>query len=122
MVVLSAKEGAVHELSICRSMIGIVTKHAAGRDVTTVHIRIGTMRQIVPDTLVYCWSLVTENTELDGCRLDVERVGARIRCNDCGHEADLIEPVLICTSCRAPRVTLVAGDEFLITSLELAEV
>lgn len=112
----------MHELSICRSMIGIVTKHASGRDVTSVHIRIGTMRQIVPDTLVYCWSLVTENTELDGSELVVERIGARIRCNECGNEDDLIEPVLICTSCRAQQVTLVAGDEFLITSLELAEV
>lgn len=112
----------MHELSICSSMIGIVQKHAAGREVRTVHIRIGAMRQIVPDTLMYCWSLITESSELAGTELDIERIPARIRCTNCGSERVLDELAMACTQCPDGTVELVAGDEFLITSLELAEV
>lgn len=112
----------MHELSICSSMVGIVREHAAGRDVRAVHVRIGEMRQIVPDTLVYCWSLVTEDSELAGVELRVERIPAKIRCAGCGHEETLTELAFVCGSCSADAVDLVEGDEFLITSLELAGV
>lgn len=111
----------MHELSICQSIIGIVEKHADGRGVRTVNVRIGTLRQIVPDTLVYCWSLVTEGSELEGAELNVERVQALLHCDTCGHEQTLDVPILICESCSGQQVTLVSGDEFLITSLELED-
>jgi hydrogenase nickel incorporation protein HypA/HybF len=111
----------MHELSICSSMASIVHKHAAGREVRTVNIRIGAMRQIVPDTLAYCWSLVTERSELAGSELRVERIPAKIRCNGCGSERVLDELAMVCSSCSGSAVDLVEGDEFLITSLELAE-
>lgn len=112
----------MHELSICNSMAGIVRKHAAGRGIRTVHVRIGALRQIVPDTLVYCWSLVIESSDLEGVELRVERVPAKIRCTGCGHERVLDAVVMVCASCAGRAVDLVEGDEFLITSLDLAEV
>jgi len=112
----------VHELSICNSMVGIVREHAAGREVRAVHVRIGAMRQIVPDTLIYCWSLVTESSDLEGAELQVERIPAKIRCTGCGHEQVLDALTMTCTSCSGHAVDLVEGDEFLITSLDLAGV
>lgn len=111
----------MHELSICRSIVGIVAKHAGDRPVRTVHLRVGHLRQIVPDTLVYCWSLVVQDTPLDGSELRVESVPARIRCDECDHTETLSAPVLRCGNCGGVRVSIVAGEEFLITSLELAE-
>jgi hydrogenase nickel incorporation protein HypA/HybF len=112
----------VHELSICSSIVGIVRRHADGRPVQTVHLRVGAMRQIVPDTLVFCWSLVTESSELAGAELDVQRVPAKIRCTGCGRAQVLEELMLACASCPGQTVDLIEGDEFLITSLDLAEV
>ena len=57
-VVVSIVE-TVHELSICSSIADIVTRHAAGRTVQVINVRAGQLRQIVPDTLVYCWGLVS---------------------------------------------------------------
>jgi hydrogenase nickel incorporation protein HypA/HybF len=111
----------VHELSICQSIGAIVRKHAAGRGVRTVHIRIGKLRQIVPDTLVYCWTLVNEETPLAGSRLEVESIPAAIRCLQCRHTQTLTEVLLVCDSCGSQQVEIVAGEEFLITSLELME-
>jgi hydrogenase nickel incorporation protein HypA/HybF len=112
----------VHELSICGSIVDIVNRHSGGRRVDVVHLRVGQLRQIVPDTLVYCWGLVNADTELAGARLEVESIAARIACHDCGAEHQIGQfPVLVCAGCGSSHVRVAAGEEFLITSLDLAE-
>lgn len=111
----------VHELSICSSIADIVTRHAAGRTVQVINVRAGQLRQIVPDTLVYCWGLVSAGTPLAGSRISIEPVPARIRCRDCGQVTDVGEvPVFACGGCGGFAVEVVSGEEFLVTSLELA--
>jgi hydrogenase nickel incorporation protein HypA/HybF len=112
----------VHELSICASIADIATRHAAGRPVGVINVRVGQLRQIVPDTLVYCWGLLCEETSLAGSRIIVETVPARIRCRSCERTADVGDlPVFACAGCGGIDVEIVAGEEFLITSLELSE-
>jgi hydrogenase nickel incorporation protein HypA/HybF len=112
----------MHELSICGSIAGIVTRRAEGRPVDTIHLRIGQLRQIVPDTLVYCWSMATAATSLDGSRLDVEYVPVRIQCRNCGQTTDVGDfPILLCARCDSADVEVLAGEEFLVTALELAK-
>lgn len=111
----------MHELSICRSIADIVTKHANGRGVTTVHVRIGQLRQIVPDTLLYCWSMMNSDTPLATTALQVESIPGALRCATCNAIQTLDAPVLICTSCSGHDVEIISGEEFLITTLDLAE-
>jgi hydrogenase nickel incorporation protein HypA/HybF len=112
----------VHELSICGSIADIASRHAAGRAVSVINVRVGQLRQVVPETLVYCWELVTAETSLAGAELRLEQVPARIRCRTCGQESDVGDlPVFACAGCAGIDVEVVAGEEFLITSLELAE-
>ena len=112
----------MHELSVCGSIAGIVERRAAGREVRVIHVRVGQLRQIVPDTLVYCWDLLCTDTTLAGSRLEVESVPARIRCRACDRTADLGDmPVFACANCNGLDVEVVAGEEFLITALDLAE-
>jgi hydrogenase nickel incorporation protein HypA/HybF len=113
----------VHELSICGSIADIVRRHSDQRRVETIHVQVGQLRQIVPGTLVYCWSLVSADTALDGSVLEVEEIPGRISCRDCGHVAEIGPyPVFVCDECRGVEITVLTGEEFLITSLELAEV
>ncbi len=111
----------MHELSLCGSIGQIASRHAAGRPVSVIHIQIGQLRQVVPDTLVYCWELVSEGTPLAGSRIDVEAVPVRVRCRACGHVADVGDlPVFACRACGGLDTEVISGEEFLITSLELA--
>jgi hydrogenase nickel incorporation protein HypA/HybF len=112
----------MHELSLCRAIAGIASRHAGGRPVRTIGLRVGHLRQVVPDTLAYCWPLVCEGTPLAGSRLEIESVPARIACRGCRHEEQLATAVLRCTACGGDQVTIVAGEEFLLTTLDLAEV
>ncbi|MBW0116770.1 hydrogenase maturation nickel metallochaperone HypA [Pseudonocardia abyssalis] len=111
----------MHELSICRSIVDIVDRHAAGREVRIVHLQVGALRQIVPDTLVYCWALMNADTPLASSELRVESIPGAIRCRPCDRRQSLAESVLICGNCGGQDVEIVAGEEFLITTLDLAE-
>jgi len=111
----------VHELSLCGSIANIVTRHAAGRPVSVIHVQVGQLRQVVPDTLVFCWELVSEGTPLAGSRIDVEGVPARMRCRACGHVAEVGDlPVFACRDCGSIDAEVIAGEEFMVTSLDLA--
>lgn len=111
----------MHELSICQSISDIVARHAAGRPVSVIHVRIGQLRQIVPGTLVYCWALVSAETPLASSRIEVESVPASIRCHECDQTSLVGDvPVLIC-GCGSTKTEIASGEEFLITSLELAD-
>jgi hydrogenase nickel incorporation protein HypA/HybF len=111
----------VHELSLCGAIAQIVGRHAAGRPVSVINVRVGQLRQVVPDTLVYCWELVSEGTPLAGSRICVEAVPARMKCRACGREAEVGDlPVFACRACGRLDGEVTAGEEFLVTSLELA--
>jgi hydrogenase nickel incorporation protein HypA/HybF len=113
----------VHELSICGSIAEIVTRRASGRPVDTIHIRVGQLRQVVPDTLVYCWNVASADTPLDGSRLELENIPARIKCRSCEAVSDLGEyPIMLCDACDGADVEVISGQEFIVTALELAEV
>jgi hydrogenase nickel incorporation protein HypA/HybF len=111
----------VHELSLSQSIGQVVRKHAAGRRVEVVHLKVGQLRQVVPDSLVYCWGLVNDGTECEGSVLDIDHVPATVQCDDCGGSTLLGEMRMSCGSCGSSKVQVTTGEEFLVTSIELAE-
>lgn len=111
----------MHELSLCQSILGIVDRARAGRTVEAVELRIGQLRQVVPETLEFCWGLVTESTGLEGSLLEIDHIPVRLSCRSCGAET-LVEHALVltCSSCGGGDVALLAGEEMEVTSVRLA--
>jgi hydrogenase nickel incorporation protein HypA/HybF len=110
----------MHELALCGSIADIVSRHAAGRRVDAVRVRIGQLRQVVPDTLEYCWQLVVSETPLEGCALVIDRVAARLRCDRCAAEHEMGAEFRFACDCGSTAVTVVAGEEFTVTSMDVA--
>lgn len=112
----------MHELSLCASIYEIVDRTAAGRPVAVIHLQIGQLRQVVPDTLRYCWTLVSDETALAGSELKVDSVPVRLHCLGCDSITTVIDQLLLlCTGCGGNQVSVTTGEEFMLTSLELAE-
>jgi hydrogenase nickel incorporation protein HypA/HybF len=110
----------VHELSLCNAIHGIVSRSAAGRPVRTVHLRVGQLRQVVPQTLTYCWDLVSEGGPLGGSALAVESIPVTVECRQCSATTTVEHQlVLVCGACASGDVRVVTGEEFLITHLDL---
>ncbi|MCU1457025.1 MAG: hydrogenase expression/synthesis HypA [Actinomycetia bacterium] len=112
----------MHELALSQAIAASVERHADGRHVTRVRVRIGHLRQVVPESLRFSWTLLTEGSALDGTELLVEHVPAVVACNDCAEMSTLDLPILVCHACHGHDVTLVSGDEFLIDSIDVMEV
>jgi len=113
----------MHELSMCASIYEIVNRTAAGRPVTVIHLQVGKLRQVVPDTLTYCWSMVSDQTALAGSQLVVHSVPVTLLCLDCSSTTTLAdELLLLCAQCGGAQVSVTTGgEEFMLHSLELAE-
>jgi hydrogenase nickel incorporation protein HypA/HybF len=107
----------MHELALCEAIVDTVNRHADGQRVERVEVRIGHFRQVVPDSLLFSWELLTAGTDLADCELAIDHVPAVIDCRGCGQQTTLDAPILLCRSCGSGDVTLVSGEEFLIASL-----
>jgi hydrogenase nickel incorporation protein HypA/HybF len=111
----------LHELSIADAVVTIAREHAQGRRVTSVEVRVGRLRQVVPDALTFAFELVAAGTEVEGAELHVEHVPVRVACVWCATESEAPELPLACAGCGSVDVEVVAGDELLVESLELDE-
>jgi hydrogenase nickel incorporation protein HypA/HybF len=107
-------------MALCHSIYSIVEGARDGRPVEVVHLRVGALRQVVPETLHYCWQLLAEWTPLYGARLEIEQVPVTLECRDCGAHTVVTDVLMLsCGSCAGWHVDVVAGEELLVEALEL---
>ena len=106
----------MHELSLASAIVDTVERHADGQRVTVISLRVGALRQVVPESLALYVELVGRDTVCEGARLELEVVPARLAC--CGSEWE--PPTFRCPSCGAGG-RVVGGEEFLVESLQLEE-
>jgi hydrogenase nickel incorporation protein HypA/HybF len=111
----------MHELSIAEAIVAVAERHAAGRAVHAVEVRVGHLRQVMPGALEFAFELMAKGTCLDGAELRIEQVPAAGRCRDCGAETVLAGFPLTCAACGGLNVEVTAGEELLVDSLELEE-
>ncbi len=112
----------MHELSIAESVVQIASRHANGRRVTRVQLKIGHLRQVVPSALAFGIELVAEGTPVEGAKLEIEDVPATGLCRGCGAESRLESFPLQCEACGGFDLELLEGEELYVEYLELEEV
>ncbi|MDQ1288928.1 MAG: hydrogenase nickel incorporation protein HypA/HybF [Actinomycetota bacterium] len=110
----------MHELSISNAIATVALDHAGERDVRSVQVRVGVLRQIVPESLTFCWEVVSRQPRLVGSTLEIEQVPGVVECSDCGARSTLTEYVLRCLACGSGLVKVLSGEEFLVTSIDVA--
>jgi hydrogenase nickel incorporation protein HypA/HybF len=109
----------VHELSLSGAVLNTAVKHAGGRRVSLVTLRIGRLRQVVPDTLAFYFEFVARGTVCEGARLEQEVIEAALRCSACERSIEI--PAFRCPTCGGAEVTVSTGNEFEVESIEVEE-
>ncbi len=61
----------MHELSIAQAIVDVATRHASGRRVVRVEVRVGERREVERGSLDFAFALLTPGTALDGSELAV---------------------------------------------------
>ena len=114
----------MHELSIAQSIVDIVEQYVPdGREgaVESVHIRVGQLAGVVPESLEFCFSAIVSDTPLSGARLDIERVATKSRCTACDESFLIERPAFRCPSCGGSELKLISGTELQVVEIQLKE-
>jgi hydrogenase nickel incorporation protein HypA/HybF len=111
----------MHELSLSSAVLATTLKHADGRRVSAINLRIGRLRQVIPDSLEFYFEFVSRDTVCEGARLEMEVIDARLRCRPCGTEWAIEIPAFRCPTCGGSEVEVASGDEFEVESIEVEE-
>ena len=125
----------MHELSISSAIVDTAVRHADGRRVTQVDVRIGALRQVVPESLAFYFEIVSRDTACAGAGLELELIDAMMRCEACGHEWDpapepelgheagaWVLPQFRCPACEGAGAEVVRGDELEVESIEVESI
>ncbi len=111
----------MHELSISSAIVDTAVRHAAGRKVSVVSVRIGHLRQAIPSSLEFYFEIVTRETLAEGAVLELEIVPGRLLCNDCEHDWATEAPAFRCPNCGSADVAVLAGNELEVESIEVED-
>ena len=115
----------MHEMSIVEALLEAVQRELRVHSdacVLAVHVRVGQLRQVVPETLQFCYQAATRDTPLAGSQLEIVEVPATARCRECRTEFAVEENWFECPRCQSVGGQLLAGDELQLTSIEIENV
>ena len=111
----------MHELSIANAIVRTATGHAGGRPVAAVGVRVGRMRQVVPDSLRFYWGAVTKGTPCERAGLRLEEIEAELTCTDCGNRWEPDLPRFRCDRCGSANVEVSGGTELSVEYIEIED-
>ncbi len=111
----------MHELSLAGAVIDTAERHAGGRRVLVVRLRLGELRQVVPDSLAFYFEHVARGTLCEGAVLEHEVVSAELTCAGCDARFGLDGASFRCPRCGSADVAIQSGNEFEVESIEVEE-
>ncbi len=114
----------MHELALAQEIVAMVARHvpaAQARRVRAVHVRIGDLAGVVPDSLEFCFSAVVAGTVWASAELVMIRVAAEACCLDCGASFATQAPGAGCPACGSGVVRMTHGQELHVDAVELAD-
>ena len=113
----------MHELSLVSSIVETVTETLAahpGAQVREVRLRVGALASVIPESLEFCWGIVSEGTPLEGSRLVVDVLPVVVHCAPCGQDATLDGMQSFrCPRCGELCAEIRQGRELEIDSIEI---
>jgi hydrogenase nickel incorporation protein HypA/HybF len=113
----------MHEMGLALQIVEIAKASLpaalAEARVQRVNLKVGKMAAVVPESLRFCFEVITRNTALEGAELFMEEVPVVARCRACDHEWTLSGPVFRCPACDSGNVEMISGRELDIVSIEV---
>ena len=60
-----------------------------GARVKEVRLRVGALASVIPESLEFCWGIVSEGTPLEGAKLAVNVLPVVVHCEPCAQDVEL---------------------------------
>lgn len=115
----------MHEMGIAAQIVEIsissIPDNLENVCVKSVHLKIGKLTAIVPDSLRFCFEVASKDTPLSGAILNIEEVPIVVRCLSCNFEWTIHEAAFLCEKCQSKEIDVISGSELDIVSIEIEE-
>jgi hydrogenase nickel incorporation protein HypA/HybF len=111
----------MHELSVATAILNTAIKHAEDRRVSVVSVRVGAMRQVVPDSLRFYFEIVARDTACEDAALELIAIATELQCSDCERSWSPQIPAFRCPDCGSADVQMLAGEELEVDYIEVEE-
>ena len=112
----------MHEMSIVTTLVKEtlrVAREHDGRRVDCVHVKVGALRAIEPETMQFCWGAATRDTAAADAELVIVEEPAAGRCRACDRVFEVGEAIFLCPICGEPSSETVRGMELILETMDL---
>ncbi len=111
----------MHEWTIADNLVRLAAS-AARREglgkISEVHVKVGVLRQVVPETLQTAFRHLIGETEFAGAELKIEEIPLAVRCRSCGAGKAGDDLAFTCGECGSTDLEILSGDELFLDCLE----
>lgn len=112
----------MHELSLTQSLIEIAEEHARRENanvITSLTMEIGALSGVVPEAVEFAFEACSKGTLADGAVLEILRVPALGRCQQCRNECEMESLLTDCPVCGSYALDILKGQEMALTEMEI---
>ncbi len=114
----------MHELSIAQSIMQIVFAEAGrshARRVLKVSLKIGELSGVFPESLSFCFELLSRGTIVEGALFEIERVPLQGYCTLCDKRFLIENHLYRCRHCGSSKIELISGHELQVDCIEVED-
>jgi hydrogenase nickel incorporation protein HypA/HybF len=98
-----------------------VTRSGHAGRVVQLDLVIGRLSGVHVDSIKFAFELLAPGSMAEGARLSIEEPQARMQCQACGAERVVEDLTVCCPGCGRSEITIVGGQELLLSSIELED-
>lgn len=113
----------MHELAVMENVLEIVLargRENGAKEIKRVNLVVGSLSGIIPKWAGLFFEMIAKDTPAQGAVLNFRVTPANIRCRVCGRDTEFTseEMMFHCSHCGSGEISLTAGKEFHIESIE----
>lgn len=112
----------MHEMSICQSIVDLVSEQArqqAFERVTRIRLEIGCFAGVEPQALAFGFDVSTRGTVADGATLEIIDIPGKAWCFECSASVEISDYGAECPFCGGGRIQVIGGNELRIRDMEV---
>ena len=115
----------MHEMAIAGNIVGVVKDaiptSMESQRVSGVVVEVGRLSTVVPESLKFCFGVVSKETVCEGAELEVIEIPLVLKCRVCSHRWEADEPAFICPDCGGIDLAVESGRELSVKTVRLEE-
>lgn len=110
----------MHELSIAQNIFALVKENVDDdAHVKNVYLKLGDISGVIPDSLEFCFDVITKGTELEEAKLIIEKIPVTAKCNKCVLEFSVENLFFLCPECGSSDIKILTGTDMQVTEIEI---